>query len=137
METKWTLEESPDIMSVNTLAISFEENENPRILIQDSTIVIMSNAVRLLIQAFNNRTREKNYFQKYCEFLSGEITEEAFEKDIRENVSKYVVSKGEDMSQEDIFTASHLATRLLGMENPEDFQAVFAISDKSILKCLK
>ena len=65
METKWTLEESPDIMSVNTLAISFEENENPRILIQDSTIVIMSNAVRLLIQAFNNRTREKNYFQKY------------------------------------------------------------------------
>ena len=46
-------------------------------------IVHVDRLSELLIRAVNNRTRERNYFKKLVEFFQDEITEEEFDKEIR------------------------------------------------------
>lgn len=126
---KWS---DPVVFSENTL-VKYE-SPNARLQILNSNTIVLDNVLYLLIKAFNNRTREKNYFQKYCELLSGEITENEFNEEIRANLDKYVLPAGEFVGQEDVFTATKLASHLMGINSSDDFQSVFSINDESLVK---
>ena len=47
---------------------------------------------RMLVDAVNNRTRERNYYQLYSRMLDNEISEEEFDRAIDENPDEYVIS---------------------------------------------
>ena len=90
----------------------------------------------LLVSAFNNRTRERNYFKAYSELLSGECSEEQFEHEIESNEDDYVVPAGQKMSDIDIKLAMTLVSKLKGVETMDDFMSMFSIDSESIEKCL-
>ena len=93
--------------------------------------------IELLIRAVNNRTRERNYFKRYCEMLDGCITKGQFDKEIEQNESKYIVSQDQDASSEDIKIALELSPSLLDMPSVDDLADLFSFSEKSIRNNIK
>ncbi len=92
--------------------------------------------LELVLRAFNNRTREKNYLSKCCELLDGFITEEEFEKEIADNEDKYVIPEGKPASIEEIKEALNISGKMMGIENLSDFSELFSIDQESITKSL-
>ncbi len=88
--------------------------------------------VDLLIKGFNNRTRERNYFKLYCQFLSNEISEEEFDKEIEDNENTYVVDAPGQMEPDDICKAILLSDKLMDIKTTDDFSSTFGIDDASI-----
>jgi hypothetical protein len=90
----------------------------------------------LLIRAVNNRTRERNYFRKYCELLENQITDEDFDKEISENEDDYVVPQEEPADKEDWLIALRLAPRLKDTDYVDDIATLFSISQQPIPKLI-
>lgn len=82
--------------------------------------------VKLLIEAVNNRTRERNYFRKYVELLEGDITDEEFDKEIEFNEDEYVVNSNIKPSLEDLKLALQLANHIKDVTNTEDLSSLFS-----------
>lgn len=98
-------------------------------------ILIENNSfVNLLLTAFNNRTRERNYFKKYSELLENEITEEEFIKEINENEDEYVIPSGKDVDENSIINAMKLSKSMKNIDTIDDFNSLFSFSDKSVNK---
>lgn len=91
----------------------------------------------LLVGAFNNRTRERNYYKLYTKLLEGEITEEQFDSEIEENEDKYVVTAPEDKDKETIFTAASICKDLLDVNDTDEFSSLFSINEPSIKNYIK
>lgn len=89
-------------------------------------------ALNLLVRAVNNRTRERNYFKKYCELLDNEISEEEFDNEISNNEDEYVVPAGVDAPTDDVQTALCLSQLLKGIGSTDDFMSLFSFTDKSV-----
>lgn len=81
-----------------------------------SFISSLDRASQLLVRAVNNRTRERNYFRKYCELLEEEITEEEFDQEIEEHEDEYVISNTEEANMDDIRLALALCPYLKDSE---------------------
>lgn len=94
-------------------------------------------ALNLLVTAVNNRTRERNYFKKYSEFLDGEISESDFDNEIDSNEDDYVVPAGVDATVDDVKMALRIAPLLKGIHSTDDFTSLFSFTDKSVQKCLE
>ena len=94
-------------------------------------------ALSLLVTAVNNRTRERNFFKKYSEFLGEEISEEEFDSEINNNEDNYVVPAGVDAPIDDIKMALHIAPLLKGINSTDDFTSLFSFTDKSVQKCIE
>lgn len=94
-------------------------------------------AFNLLVTAVNNRTRERNYFKKYSEFLDNEISEDDFDNEIDNNEDDYVVPAGIDASIDDVKMALHIAPLLKGIHSTDDFTSLFSFTDKSVQKCIE
>lgn len=94
-------------------------------------------ALNLLVTAVNNRTRERNYFKKYCELLDNEISEEDFDNEISENEDEYVVPAGIDAPTEDVQAALCLSPLLKGIDSTDDFISLFSFTDKSVERCIE
>lgn len=99
--------------------------------------MVPARAVDLMVKAFNNRTRERNYFRLYCQMLSDEISEKEFDDEIDRNEDQYVVDAPTEASADDIYTATHLSNRLMGMHSTDDFSSMFGIDDTSINNYIK
>ena len=95
-----------------------------------------SKVLDLVLRAFNNRTREKNYLSKCCELLDGFITEEEFEKEITENEYKYVIPEGKPASIDDIQEALTISKDMMGIDTVDEFAELFSIDQESITKSL-
>lgn len=91
----------------------------------------------LLITAVNNRTRERNYFRKYCELLEGQLSDEAFDKEIEENRDEYVVSLGKEADLTDINLALKISPYLKDVQDPDDMATLFSFSRKSMQKSIE
>ena len=89
-------------------------------------------SLRMLIEAVNNRTRERNYFRKYSELLEGVITDEEFDLEIDKNEDEYVVSSHIKPSKEDLRIALKLAEDIKDVENTEDLASLFSF-DSTII----
>ena len=84
----------------------------------------------LLIRAVNNRTRERNYFRKYCELLENQISDEDFDKEISEHEDDYVVPQEEYTDKEDWLIALRLAPMLKDTDYVDDIATLFSISQQ-------
>ena len=130
-----------DTNSVKMVAVSNDKHMKFAGVAENGTMSIVSTEndrmSELLVRAVNNRTRERNYFKKYCELLDGEISEEDFDREIDSNKDDYVVPAGADADIRDIELALQVVPRLKGVESTDDFAALFSFSDASIQKCVE
>ncbi len=92
----------------------------------ETTISGAKPVVRMLVEAVNNRTRERNYFRKYAELLEGMITNEEFDKELENNEDEYVIGSHIIPTSEEINIALQLAERIKDVENTEDLASLFS-----------
>lgn len=90
--------------------------------------------IALLIQAVNNRTRERNYFKLYTALLQGDISEDDFDKEIEEHEEDYVVPAGNKRDKGYIESALKIAPLIKGIGSTDDFMSLFSVDDSSINK---
>lgn len=136
-----------DNNSGQTMSFISHDNKMHMVVVQDEEItqfagvastnffripMVPARMVDLLVKAFNNRTRERNYFRLYCQLLGEEITDDEFDNEIGMNESLYVVEAPEKMSAEDVFIAMRLSDRMMDIRTTDDFSSVFGIDDSSI-----
>lgn len=126
--------------SVKMVAVSDDRLTKFAGVAENGTISIVSTESdrlsELLIRAFNNRTREYNYFKRYSELLEGELSEDDFDNEIERNKDDYVVPAGKDADIRDIELAMQVVPRLKGIQSTDDFTALFSFSDRTIQKCI-
>lgn len=129
-----------DTNSIKIVAVSNDRHTRFAGVIENGTINIVSTESNrlneLLVRAVNNRTRERNYFKKYCELLDGELTDDEFDNEIEQNGDDYVVPAGKDADIRDIELAMQVVPQLKGIKTTDDFTALFSFSDDSIQKCI-
>lgn len=87
---------------------------------------------QLLIDAVNNRTRERNYFKLLYRLYAGEITDEDFDKEIDEHEDDYVINTDKLVSKEIISKAVELAKHIKDVNTAEDFVSLFSINEQSL-----
>ena len=101
-----------------------------------SFISSLDRASQLLVRAVNNRTRERNYFRKYCELLEEEITEEEFDQEIEEHEDEYVISNTEEANMDDIRLALALCPYLKDVNDVDAMADIFSFNECSIRKSI-
>lgn len=92
--------------------------------------------ISLLTIAVNNRTRERNYFRLYSQYLNQEISEEEFEHEIERNENLYVLDCSKNPTRNEFETAYLLAKDIIGVENTDDFLSLFSFSEDQTHKLL-
>lgn len=90
----------------------------------------------LLIRGINNRTRERNYFRKYCELLNGEITDDEFDTEMEANEDEYVIKENIDANAIDARIALSLAPKIMDAEYVEDVSTLFSFNPNSLRKLI-
>lgn len=93
--------------------------------------------VSLLVDAFNNRTRERNYFKLYSEMLDGDVSEDFFNREIEEHKDDYVVPVGTRSEAQDVYLALKITPKLKCIDSSDDFVSLFAFCDASVLRLLQ
>lgn len=88
-------------------------------------------ALRLLLTAVNNRTKERNYFKLYCDMLDGSITENDFDKEMEINEKEYVVYELETPSDNQLEIALTLSERIKSVDSIEDLSSLFSFNQKT------
>ena len=61
----------------DSFAVSIEDGDTVNLLTHDGRK--FKHAIDMLVQAFNNRTRQRNYFRLYCDLLDGQLSDEDFD----------------------------------------------------------
>ena len=92
---------------------------------------------KMLLNAVNNRTRERNYFRLYSELLENSITEEFFNTELEKNEKNYVVSESEVPTEEDVRLALMLTENLMDVNDSEDLASLFSFRSNEVEKILK
>lgn len=85
---------------------------------------------QMLVDAINNRTRERNYYHLYSRLLEGEITEDEFDREIDENTDDYVISTDKIPTEQEFHDAIALADHIKGIETTGDIETLFSFSGK-------
>lgn len=92
--------------------------------------------ISLLIRAINNRTRERNYFRKYCELLEQEITDEEFDREIEDHPDDYAISTDQIASREDMALALSISPRIMEVDSVEDLSDLFSFEHTSVMNLI-
>ena len=90
----------------------------------------------LLLRAVNNRTRERNFFRLYADYLEKIISEEEYERLLEEQQDEYVLPVPVEADTSDIETAVRLSGQIKDVESMDDFQSLFSFSDGSIHRAI-
>jgi len=90
----------------------------------------------LLLRAVNNRTRERNFFRLYADYLEKTISEEEYERLLEEQQDEYVLPVPVEADTSDIETAVRLSGQIKDVESMDDFQSLFSFSDGSIHRAI-
>lgn len=89
-----------------------------------------------LIQAINNRTRERNYFRLYSELLEESISEEEFENELKMNPDEYIIKLNHHPSQEEIQIALNASEDIKDLSSFEDLQTLFSFAPDQVKQLL-
>ena len=81
---------------------------------------------RMLVDAVNNRTRERNYYQLYTQLLENEISDEEFDRAIDENPDDYMISTEKILSALEFHEAIALSKYIKGIETTGDIESLFS-----------
>lgn len=111
-----------DIATLETTSVSME------------AVLFDEKLANLLVEAVNNRTRERNYFRKYIELLEGEISEDEFEKEIIENEDEYVRSLDKSPDLVDLKLALSIAHKIKDIKTLDDFTSLFSFNEQIVEK---
>ena len=87
---------------------------------------IPENVLNLLVRAINNRTVERNYFRLYSQLLEGNLTEEAFDKEIKLHEDDYVITTENKPQIEEMRTILRIADRIKDLNNSSDLSLLFS-----------
>lgn len=101
------------------------------------TIDLNESTYRMLINAINNRTRERNYFRLYSELKDEIITEDEFEQRIEAAEDDFVVSSDITPSKNDIKKALYLSKVIKDVETLEDLSLLFSFDSEKTTEILK
>ena len=82
--------------------------------------------IRMLIDAVNNRTRERNYWRLYCRLLENEITEDEFNREIDGNSDEYVISTDKIPTEQEFRDAVFLSDHIKDIETTGDVESLFS-----------
>lgn len=96
----------------------------------------LNDMIEMLIRAVNNRTIERNYFKLNCDLLSGNISEEDFNKTIDNNIDDYVIDSDIVPNINELEKALLLAKDIKDVENSEDLSSLFSYNSIEIDKLL-
>ncbi len=86
----------------------------------------------LIKRAFNNRTRERNYYRLYSSLLEGDITEEEFDAEIENNETLYVIDTPKSASKEDIYFSVCVSRGWMDVDSTDEFSSLFELDTDSI-----
>lgn len=88
----------------------------------------------MIVNAINNRTRERNFSRLNEQLASGEITELEFNEAISEHSDKYVIRCDIKPTEWDLKMASILAPDLLDVSDTDDLAVLFSFDEAEIRK---
>lgn len=108
----------------DSFAVSIEDGDTVNLLTHDGRK--FKHAIDMLVQAFNNRTRQRNYFRLYCDLLDGQLSDEDFDKEIDEHPDDYVVGNENKPTKEDLEMAIILAHRMKDIDDMTDLSMAFS-----------
>lgn len=89
-----------------------------------------------LVQAINNRTRERNYFRLYSELLEDSITEEEFNEELQRNRDEYIIKLQHKPSFEELMVALNASKDIMDITSIEDMQTAFSFAPKELKNLL-
>lgn len=93
---------------------------------------------KLLVQAVNNRTRERNYYHLYSRLLEKEISDEEFDAELETNPDKYVIYTDKIPSDEEFHDAIALSDFIMDTETTGDIESLFSFDGRNFNeKCKK
>lgn len=87
---------------------------------------IPENVLNLLVRAINNRTVERNYFRLYSQFLEGNLTEEAFDKEIELHEEDFVITTENKPQVEDMRAILRFADKIKDLNSSSDLSLLFS-----------
>lgn len=99
--------------------------------------VLTGTREKLLVDAVNNRTRERNYYQLYSRLLENEISDEVFDREIDEHPDEYVVPIDKYPTESEFCQAIQLAEHIKGTETMGDIESLFSFKESEVLKHCK
>lgn len=88
--------------------------------------IIPENVLNLLVRAINNRTVERNYFRLYSQFLEGNLSEEAFDKEIELHEEDYVITTEKKPQIEDVRAILRIADKIKDLNSSSDLSLLFS-----------
>lgn len=92
---------------------------------------------RLLLDAANNRTRERNYYMLYSRLLEGCITEEEFDKELDDNSDDYQISIDKVPSMEEFNEAMNLSSHIKDADSVGKIETLFSFDGETVDKYCK
>lgn len=92
---------------------------------------------KMLVDAVNNRTRERNYYRLYSRLLEKEISDEDFERIIDENPKDYMISTDKIPSETEFHEAIALSDHIMGVETSGDIESLFSFNGEEFNKYCK
>lgn len=95
---------------------------------------LFDKVVAMLVEAVNNRTRQRNYFRLYSELLDGQITDAEFERTLHENEDEYVLQEQSIPTKEDAVLALDLSRGIKDIATTEDLALLFSFDVDSLEK---
>lgn len=93
--------------------------------------------IELAVNAINNRTRERNFFRLGEQLALGEISEEEYDRTLDLNEDEYVIKCDIKPSEMDMIVASHLAPRIMDVEDTDDLAVLFSFDETVIRNYLE
>lgn len=88
--------------------------------------------LNLAITAINNRTRERNFARLIGQLSMGIISEEEFDKEIKDNAEKYVVKCNIKPSPIEISNALKLSKEIIDVDDTNDFSVLYSFDESQI-----
>lgn len=92
---------------------------------------------KLLVEAVNNRTRERNYYRLYSQLLENQISDDDFDREIDEHPDEYVVSTDKCPTESEFYQAMLLSEHLKGTDTIGDIESLFSFKESVVLKHCK
>lgn len=120
----------------NGYAIHLAQNANTTAFVGTMNNEVLTKVIRvfdgsreqLLIDAVNNRTRERNYYQLYSRLLENEISEDDFDRMLNENLDDYVITTDKKPTEQEFHDAIALADYIKGIESTGDIETLFSFN---------
>lgn len=86
----------------------------------------------LLVDAVNNRTRERNYYRLYSQLLENQISDEDFDREIDERPDDYVVPITKTPSETEFYQAMQLSEHIKDADTIGNIESLFSFKENAV-----